>query len=44
MERTLTNEPPHDKTNKMAVPNENLDQTGLLSSLIRAFAEHSVGS
>ena len=35
----MTNEPPHDKTNKMAcVPSEDLDQPGHLPSLIRAFS------
>ena len=38
-------EPPHDKTNKMTfVPSENSDQPGHPPSLIRVFAERSVGS
>ena len=40
-----TNEPPHDKTNKMAcAPSEDLDQPGHLPSLIRVFAVRSMGS
>ena len=39
------NEPPRDKTNKMAcVPNEDSDQPGHPPSLIRVFAVCSVGS
>ena len=42
---SLTYEPPHDKTSKMAcVPSEDSDQPGHLPSLIRVFAVHSVGS
>ena len=36
-----TNEPPHDKTNKMArAPSEDSDQPGHPPSLIRVFAVH----
>ena len=39
------NEPPHDKTNKMAcAPNENSDQHGHPPSLIRVFAVRLMGS
>ena len=35
----MTNEPPHDKTNKIAyAPNEDSDQPGHPSNLIRLFA------
>ena len=38
-------EPPHDKTNKMtSVPSEDSDQSGHPPSLIRVFAELSMGS
>ena len=38
-------EPPHDKTNKMiCVPSEDSDQPGHPPSLIRVFAEHSMGT
>ena len=39
------NEPPHDKTNKMAyAPSEDSDQPGHPRSLIRVLAARSVGS
>ena len=39
------NEPPHDKTIKMAfAPSEDSDQPGHLLSLIRVFAVRSLGS
>ena len=39
------NEPPHDKTNKIAcVPSQDLDQPGHPHSLISVFAMRSVGS
>ena len=42
---TIANEPPRDKTNKMAdAPSEDSDQPGHPSSLIRVFAGRSVGS
>ena len=38
-------EPPYDKTNKMTfVPSEDSDQPGHPPSLIRVFAERSMGS
>ena len=41
----LTNEPPHDNTNKMAcAPSEDSDQPGHPPSLIRVFTVHSMGS
>ena len=44
-EMIKTNEPPHDKTNKMAcVPSEDLIQLGHSLSLIGVFTVLSVGS
>ena len=45
LQTNMINEPPHDKTNKMAcAPSKDSDQPGHLPSLIRVFAVHSVGS
>ena len=40
----LSNEPRHDKTNKVTAPSEDSDQPGHLPSLIRVFAVRSMGS
>ena len=41
----LLNEPPHDKSNEVAcAPSKDSDQPGLLPSLIRVLAVHSMGS
>ena len=43
--KSAANEPPHDKTNKMAcAPSEDSDQPGHPSSLVRVFAVRSMGS
>ena len=39
-----TNEPPHDKTNRMTAPSEDSDQPGHLPCLIRVFPVPSMGS
>ena len=44
-QKMTTNEPQHDKTNKMTcAPSEDSDQPGHPPSLIRVFAVHSIGS
>ena len=45
LSKLMSNEPPHDKTNKMAcAPGEDSDKPGPSPSLIRAFAVRSMDS